>query len=150
LSFDSAGNLYVADYYGGDVTKITPGGAQSTIISGLTYAGGVAVDSAGDVFVAEGASPDNILEIAPGGAQSTFATGLSNVNGMAFDTAGNLFVEDSGTGIIYEYTPGGVRSTVASGFLQPNGLAIQPVPEPSMWAMFGTGAFALLGLRRKA
>jgi sugar lactone lactonase YvrE len=115
----------------------------------LTYADGVAVDSAGDVFVAEGASPATILEIAPGGAQSTFATGLANVNGMAFDTAGNLFVEDSGTGIIYEYTPGGFRTTVASGFLQPNGLAIQPVPEPSMWAMVGTGAFALLGLRRK-
>ena len=114
----------------------------------------VAVNSVGDLFVAVATanSPNSgtILEITPGGVQSTFASGLSNPTGMAFDTADNLFVADAGNGNVYEYTPGGVRTTVATGLQQPIGLAIQPVPEPSVWAMFGTGAFALLGLRRKA
>jgi sugar lactone lactonase YvrE len=69
MSFDGAGNLFVANYGSGSVTKITPGGVQSTFASGLSYVSGVAVNSTGNVFVSVGTG--NIFEYTPGrGGQS--------------------------------------------------------------------------------
>ena len=55
---------------------------------------GLAFDSAGNLFVADGGtSGSRIYKFTPAGVRTTFASGLFEpANGLAFDRAGNLFV----------------------------------------------------------
>jgi streptogramin lyase len=108
---------------------------------------GLAVNSAGDLFVASYLG--TITEINPAGVQSTFASGLSEPFGLACDSAGDLFVGDWGSGMIYKFTPGGTESTFASGLDGPTALAFQPVPEPSALGLLAVGVTAMLVCRRR-
>jgi sugar lactone lactonase YvrE len=99
LAFDAAGNLYVGTNdvaFGGQVTKVSPDGSTSNLLAsgflGGPNAGGLAVDSAGNVYVANGTS---VSKVTPLGVVSTFLSGLNGSAGLAFDSAGNLYV---GTG----------------------------------------------------
>ena len=83
LTFDSMGDLLVAQN-NGTITEFTPGGAQTTIATGLPFISGLAFDSTGDLFEADYYS-GNIIEIAPGGAQITIATGLPDIQGLAIE-----------------------------------------------------------------
>jgi sugar lactone lactonase YvrE len=120
LAFNQSGDLYEADFYSGSVYEFTPNGVRSTIVSGGTAPGGIgqptglAIDTAGDIFVACGGINNSIYEFTPGGVQSTFASGLLGPQGLAFNSAGDLFEADGGTGNIYEFTPGGVKTTYAT------------------------------------
>jgi len=153
MAFNSAGNLFVGTGYGNgneSITEITPNGTQSTFVaSGLGYIQGLAFNSLGDLFEADGGS-GNIYEFTPNGTRSTFASGL-NPNGLAFNSAGDLFEADS-SGSIYEFSPSGARTTFASGLDSPVGLAFQgealPVPEPSVLGLLAFGVFGITLLRR--
>ena len=57
LAFDTAGNLYVANYNGGSVTKVTPTGVTSTFVSGFSNPVGLAFDTAGNLYVADANTP---------------------------------------------------------------------------------------------
>jgi hypothetical protein len=84
LAFNSAGNLFEADYDSGNIYEFTPGGARSTFASGLTRPFGLAFNSAGNLFEADYDS-GNIYEFTPGGTQSTFASpGIDGPIGLAF------------------------------------------------------------------
>ncbi|HXC36496.1 MAG TPA: PEP-CTERM sorting domain-containing protein [Candidatus Acidoferrales bacterium] len=120
LAFNSAGNLFAADYNSGNIYEFTPAGVQSTFASGLNLPLSLAINAAGDLFV--GDSGGDITKITPTGTQSLFASGLNNPHGLAFNSAGNLFETDGGTGNVYEFTPAGVRSTYGS-VTAANGLA---------------------------
>src|SRR5580658_8742030 len=121
-SSTQAQNLFVSDYFVGNIYEYTPGGAQSTFASGFDGSSGLAFDSEGDLFAAESYT-GNIYEYTPGGAQSTFASGLNVPYALAFNSAGNLFEADDGGGNVYEFTPDGAQSTFASGLNEPWGLA---------------------------
>ena len=81
LAFDSAGNLFVADF--GKIYEFTPGGTRSTFASGLDAPYGLAFDSAGNLYEADAWS-GNIYEFTPGGTRSTFASGLASPGFLAF------------------------------------------------------------------
>ncbi|MDD5140817.1 MAG: PEP-CTERM sorting domain-containing protein [Verrucomicrobiales bacterium] len=151
LVFDSADNLFVLS--GGSIYKYTPGGVQSTPVSGIGYSAfGLAVNSAGSLFVSEQASGGNIYEYTPGGVQSTFVSGLAGPAGLAFDSAGNLWVADNLGIRINEYSPDGTLITHYDppGVLYPSYLAFQPVPEPSALGLLAiAGTVVLVSRRRK-
>ena len=100
-------------------------GTQITLpATGLSGVSGVAVDAAGNVFVAESAGT---VKITPNGVQSTVPTnGLSStVYDVAVDGAGNVYLADTGNNRVVEVTPGGVQTTVpATGLLNPTGVAV--------------------------
>lgn len=141
VAVDSAGNLYIADSGNHRIRKITSAGVVTTLAgtnqgsadgAGATVAGfsnprGVAVDSAGNVYVAD-ADNNTIRKITPAGEVSTFAgkagtTGSTDATGgdarfnfpnsIAIDSGGNLFVADQGNSVIRKITSGGVVTTVA-------------------------------------
>ena len=144
VAVDSSGNLYIADSYNYRIRKVAPGGTISTLAgtgtqgySGdggpatsakLDYPYGVAVDSSGNLYIADMRNY-RVRKVAPGGTISTVAgTGtsgysgdggpatsakLSYTSGVAVDSSGNLYIADEGNNRIRKVAPGGTISTVA-------------------------------------
>jgi uncharacterized protein (TIGR03437 family) len=161
IAFDSHGNLYIADYFNYVIREVNTSGIISTVAGdnslGAGFSGdkgpalsaqlsrpaGVAVDSAGNIYIAD---PDNnevrvvCANQTPVGCQGVaagdiitfagnFATGanytgdlgppskalLSNPVAVLLDPAGNLYISDSGNSVIRKVTPGpnGIITTVA-------------------------------------
>jgi hypothetical protein len=145
LAFDSAGNLFAADFVDQTIYKFTPDGAMSIFVGPSAFdpvsgPAGLAFDRFGNLFVSTEGDPGNntILEFTPSGMESTFATGLVAPRGLAFDRSGNLFVAEiiqTGPGDILKFTPNGVGTVFASG-IGPGGnggpefLAVQLLPTP--------------------
>jgi serine/threonine protein kinase, bacterial len=144
VAVDSSGNVYVAEYGNNDIRKITPEGVV-TLFAGSSSATaghadgtgsaasfwnptGVAVDSSGNVYVAD-ESNNEIRMITPAGVVTTFAgsttAGNSNgtgtaasfsaPNGIAIDSSGNLWVTDSLNNEIRKITTPGAVVTTACG-----------------------------------
>jgi hypothetical protein len=100
---------------------VDPGTATTT---GTTLTpDGVAVDGAGDVYVADGASK-SLLRYT-GGVATTVTSGFTSPAGVAVDGAGNVFVADSGANTIEEVpaVAPSIPFTLASGLGNPHGLA---------------------------
>jgi len=141
VAVNSAGTtIYVADYGNNMIRAITTGGVVSTfagqIVNGHGNAtgtsasfynpNGVAVDSSGNVYVAD-SSNNLIRKITTGGVVSTLAGQLTggstnatgtaasfnHPTGVAVDGSGNVYVADEGNNMIREITSGGVVSTLA-------------------------------------
>jgi hypothetical protein len=142
LAVDKSGNIFVADSGNNTIRKITSTGVVSTL-AGLAGSygsadgagsnarffnpGGVAVDSAGNVYVAD---RDNhtVRRITPAGVVSTLA-GLAGSRGntdgvgytarfdgpagVAIDSTDNVFVADGNNNTIRKITPAGIVSTFA-------------------------------------
>jgi len=128
LVFDSAGDLFVADYSNGIIYEFTNGMAsmKGIFASGLDGPEGLAFDSAGDLFEADLVS-GNIYEFTNGVAsmKGLFASGLNEPIGLAFDSAGDLFVANNYNDTIYEFTNGvaSKKGIFSTDVFEPEGLA---------------------------
>jgi serine/threonine protein kinase, bacterial len=145
IAVDSAGTIYVADFLNDQIRKINPTTGQSSTLAGNGGGGnvngatgatseisqpvGIAVDSAGNVYVAQNTS--SLIRKINGatGATTTLAgdgtagyvdgtTGalsqFSNPQDVAVDAAGNVYVADSGNNRIRKINQTtGVVSTLA-------------------------------------
>ena len=142
VAIDAAGNVYVSDDHKHTVNRISPAGvittlAGSTGIAGSTDGSGVAasfnqpaglaVDPAGNLFVADTnnhlirkiTSDGQVTTVAGAAGQSGEADGLASnarfnfPSSVSLDPAGNLFVADSSNSTVRQITPAGMVSTVA-------------------------------------
>ena len=143
ICVDSAGNLYLADRWNNRIRKIAgttistiagngqgnfggDGGAASS--AQLSYPDGVAVDSAGNIYVSDLLN-NRVRMVTPTGTISTFAGNgvpgfggdggaaagaqLNQPAGLAVDSSGNLYIADSNNAVVRKVTPQGVISTIA-------------------------------------
>ena len=79
-----------------------------TLATGVSFPNGLALDAAGNVYVAAAGTTSVNAYSAAGGSLGTFATtGLNNPMGLAFDTAGNLYVANFGSNSVERFSPAG-------------------------------------------
>ncbi|MGA2716202.1 MAG: hypothetical protein ABSG41_24145 [Bryobacteraceae bacterium] len=152
LAVDAAGNLYIADTSNNRIRKVSPGGtiaAPTGTISTFAgngtpgYAGdggtavnaelnspaGLAVDSAGNVYIADYGNSTvrkvdtkgNITTVAGTGTWGYSGDGgpaskamVASPEAVAIDTAGDIYIADSGNTDIREITPDGNIHTIVS------------------------------------
>lgn len=168
LAFDSAGNLFVANYGNNSIVKFTPGGEYSVFASyqsdrNLLAPQGLVFDKAGNLYVANWFG-NTIEKFTPQGVGSLFARGLNYPADLAFDGAGNLYVANNGTSTVLKFTPQGLSSVFATspGWYDPQGLAfdcagnlyvanvnshdIQKVTPQGVASVFASGLTAPLSL----
>ena len=142
VSVDTAGNVFVADYANQTIRKVTSAGVVTTLAgtaraigaidatgsaARFNYPYGVAVDTAGNVFVGDRGN-HTIRKVTSAGVVTTLAgtagsSGTTNATGSAarfyepsgvsVDTAGNVFVADVNNHTIRKVTSAGVVTTEA-------------------------------------
>jgi sugar lactone lactonase YvrE len=131
MDFDHHGNLYVANFYGNTISKITPNG-QATTFASVNAPIGVQFDAHGVLYVS---SPfiNTISKVSADGTVTPFVTsGLIQPLAMVFDHSGNMYVTNfgvgppnkptPGAGFVTKITPDGMVSTIVAGLTGPTGL----------------------------
>ena len=138
---DAAGNLYIADRGHESIRRIDPSGIITTIAgtgsrgftgdggpaaeARLSFPRGVAVDAAGNLYIADFEN-HRVRRVDPSGTITTFAGGgdalgdggpavqarLGLPDGLAVDAAGNLYIADI-VARIRRVDPSGTISTIA-------------------------------------
>jgi uncharacterized protein (TIGR03437 family) len=148
VAVDAVGNLFIADTLNNRIRKVSASGIITTIAgngapgfvgdggpaaaSWLRYPSGVALDAAGNLFIAETArirkvSASGIITTIAGNGTAGFVGdgGLATASwldpsGVALDAAGNLFIADTGNQRIRKVSLSGIITTIAgngiSGF----------------------------------
>lgn len=113
--FDSLGNLFVADYTGNRVYKVTPEGVNTVFASNLNGPAGVFVDQSDNVIVGVfGANfsgdASQVLTITPQGEVSVLASGggLRDVIGVVGDENGDIYAGNWSTGQVFRVSDGNV------------------------------------------
>ncbi|MGA9127135.1 MAG: hypothetical protein WB425_03255 [Terracidiphilus sp.] len=103
--------------------------SQSTIVTGLLVAYGVAVDGSGSVYVADTGNNRVLKEIPSAGSytQSVIASGVGYPMGVAVDGGGNVYITDTENGEVLEEIPSAgsySQRTIVSGLSYPGGVAV--------------------------
>jgi DNA-binding beta-propeller fold protein YncE len=116
LTVTQAGSTYVA------TTNVT-----TLVSSGLNQPGGVAVDSAGNIYI--GDTFNNAVKewsVASNTVTTLVSSGLSQPFGVAVDGMGNVYIADLGQNAIKEWMAASntVTTLVASGLSVPYGVAV--------------------------
>ncbi|MBS1602736.1 MAG: DUF839 domain-containing protein, partial [Bacteroidetes bacterium] len=149
IAIDGSGNLYVVDLFNNRIRKITTGGIITTFAGNgtagfggdggaatsaqLNQPEGVAIDGAGNVYIADTYN-HRIRQVSVGGIINTYAgTGVEGFSGdggpaaraqlglpntFSIDGFGNLYITDQGNADIRKVKPDGTISTIAGNGIQ--------------------------------
>ena len=172
IALDASGNLYIADALNSVIRAVSVAGAITTVAGNGTagFSGdggsaasaqlfrpnGVAVDAAGNLYIAD-TNNNRIRKVSAEGIITTIAGGsafgysgdgdpaydalLNAPSGVAVDARGNLYIADTGNGQIRKISPAGIISTVPTALAPEigSGLPGPPLTEPNSVAVDAAG-----------
>ncbi len=146
MATDSAGNIYIADLFNHRVRKIAPDGVMTTVAGSgqqgfdgdsgpaidarLNYPHDVAIDAAGNLYIADLANnrirkvaPDGIITTVVGTGDGGFGgdggpatrANIWGPKGVAVDSTGNIYIADFDNGLARKVDTNGIITTVAGG-----------------------------------
>jgi sugar lactone lactonase YvrE len=134
--------------------------ANTVVGAGLSAPGGVAVDSAGNTYVADTGN-NRVVEFAAGSSTPVVLLSASQVKspaGVAVDAAGNVYIADTGNNRVLSLAPGGTPAVLPGTYSAPQGVAVDRqgnvyvadtgnarvvlVPAPGVLASMAPKAFA--------
>jgi uncharacterized protein (TIGR03437 family) len=144
---DAAGNLYISEFEGHRIRRVSPDGRISTTAgtglpgflgdggsaasAQLNSPAGLAVDSFGALYVADSQN-NRVRKILAAGVISTVvggSGGLATPHAVAVDGSGTIYVADSTSTVVYAYTAAGKAIQFAGswfkGFQGDGGPALQ-------------------------
>ncbi len=162
IALDASGNIYVAndgsENGGADAITVYPAGSNGNVVpsatidgskTGLDFPAGIALDSSGNIYVANDGSEDggtDTVTVYPAGSNGNVApsatvsgsnTGLDDPQGIALDTSGNIYVTNDGSSsgvadTVTLYPAGSTRNVAPSatvsgsntGLDNPQGIAL--------------------------
>jgi len=117
MTMDAAGNLYVAEYWGDDIRKITPDGTVSTVSPYIDMPNYIAVDGSGKIYV----TYDVIAQLMPNDSLQVIDNS-GKIIGLTTDNNGNIYAAtptqilklDPSTGKMVAYA-GSLKTGAADG-----------------------------------
>ncbi len=98
-----------------------------TLASGLNPPYGLALDGAGNVYVADSGNSAILKWTATNNQVATLVSaGLNSPSGLALDSAGNVYIADSGSGMVLKWTAATdvLTPLVSGGLNTPAGVAV--------------------------
>jgi serine/threonine-protein kinase len=131
IALDKAGDVYVtSEGMYGRVVELPPASSTPTVLpfSGLYQPQGLAVDSAGTVYVAD--FNNRVVKLTAGSNNQAVLgfTGLNYPEGVAVDGQGSVYVADRGNNRVLKLAAGSNTQTVLpfTGLKNPDGVAVDP------------------------
>ncbi len=147
LAFDASGNLFIADAYNGRIREVSAGGLIGTVAGNgapgysgdggpatsaqISYPSGVAIDGAGNLYIAGGV----VRMVSPGGSIATVASG-GYASGVALDLSGNLYIAYPDEHRVMKVSSGGVAPVAGDGAPGYSGDG-GPAAGAELWSPFG-------------
>ena len=135
-NFDSQGNMYVANYNTGDITKLTPKGQSSLFvdIGSAGFASGIAIDSHDNMFIASFAG-NAIYKVDLSGKKELWIKDkrFNGPVGIVMDENENIYVGNYNDGKVFKIVKNKVITELAAA---PVGLGYIAYAKG---ALFGTG-----------
>ncbi len=123
VTFDSSGNLYIADTGNARLRMVTPGGIIAPVLTGaLTAPAYMMFDSAKNLYIADSAL---IFKMTPTGVMTPLFAGLQAPRGMVIDSNGNFYFSEPSAKQVWMFTLAGTHSLIGAGaWINPQGIAI--------------------------
>jgi streptogramin lyase len=123
IAMDGDGNVYTANRYSDNVSKITPDGIITT--AGTTGAGprGITLDVDGNIYTAN-LDANTVSKIALDGTSTVLGTTGLKPRGIAVDTAGNVYTSNTDSDTVSKITPAGASTIFGTTGNTPVAIAI--------------------------
>ncbi|WP_118975964.1 Ig-like domain-containing protein [Taibaiella koreensis] len=134
VTMDTAGNLYVTEYYNNRVTKWAPGATQGVTVAGssngaagsgnneLNHPRAAKVDAAGNIYVADNGNNRVVkytggtgVVVAGMGGSGSGPAQLNSPMALDVDAMGNIYIADENNNRIQRWAPGAASGTTIAG-----------------------------------
>ncbi|MHC1551619.1 NHL repeat-containing protein [Phyllobacterium sp. K27] len=125
MAYDATGNLFVAEWGAGRISRIDPDGNRTTFADGISGPTGLAIGSDGTMYVAS-YSRDEVYRFTPTGERSVHVTGLATPAGISFDRSGRLLIANRRTNQILAVVGNNRLEPVIDGLRTPVGVVQTP------------------------
>ena len=108
ITADRIGNIYVSEFDGRRISKLSPAGVNLLTITTPYQPGGVQVGTDGTIYVADYVNGTVYRYSAMGTDPTPFSSSLALPDFMAIDAGGNLYIADSLLEVVRRVSPTGV------------------------------------------